>query len=387
MFLFMFLFLLNFFSDLRVALPSRERPLSVAAAHVIILKGRLFNTLAVQAVPQSHPLAPFVIHELAALIPAEAGNHASAMPYTPSTASPLTIVCNNTTLELSPRNGRLETLSFAKNNGGDGGVGVGGGVGESSWSRLMDFRYISFRDASKNGMVCNKSTCPNPVVGAWEPTLIGVHSNHACNIVAELGFNDTLHTMYGAPAAATVTYDVDPERKRINVTLVWRNKTTTRLQEAMTVFHRPGLRQGYRWEMDKLGEWIPSSNVTEGGMQYQHAIWSGVRYNHAQQHSSSSKVMHVSGGHVSEPPALFIGTLDAGMACPVLNRVADTALTPESALEKACFDYHIPSAADPGVEKQLNDSMIDGMGINLHGNRFTISGTIAAREIPRESVC
>lgn len=332
-----------------------------------------------------------MIHELAALIPAEAGNHVSAMPYTPSTASPLTIVCNNTTLELSPRNGRLETLSFAKNNGddggGDGGVGVGGGVGESSWSRLMDFRYISFRDASKNGMVCNKSTCPNPVVGAWEPTLLGVHSNHACNIVAELGFNDTLHTMYGAPAAATVTYDVDPERKRINVTLVWRNKTTTRLQEAMTVFHRPGLRQGYRWEMDKLGEWIPSSNVTEGGMQYQHAIWSGVRYNHAQQHSSSSKAMHVSGGHVSEPPALFIGTLDAGMACPVLNRVADTALTPESALEKACFDYHIPSAADPGVEKQLNDSMIDGMGINLHGNRFTISGTIAAREIPRESVC
>lgn len=332
-----------------------------------------------------------MIHELAALIPAEAGNPASAMPYTSSTASPLTIVCNNTTLELSPRNGRLETLSFAKNNGGDGGgdggVGVGGGVGESSWSRLMDFRYISFRDASKNGMVCNKSTCPNPVVGAWEPTLIGVHSNHACNIVAELGFNDTLHTMYGAPAAATVTYDVDPERKRINVTLVWRNKTTTRLQEAMTVFHRPGLRQGYRWEMDKLGEWIPSSNVTEGGMQYQHAIWSGVRYNHAQQHSSSSKVMHVSGGHVSEPPALFIGTLDAGMACPVLNRVADAVLTPESALEKACFDYHIPSAADPGVEKQLNDSMIDGMGINLHGNRFTISGTIAAREIPRECVC
>lgn len=60
--------------------------------------------------------------------------------------------------------------------------------------------------------------------------------------------------------------------------------------------------------------------------------------------------------------------------CPVLNHVADKTLTPETSLLKSCYDYHIPSRSIAGVDQQLNDSMIDGMGVNLHSNRFTISG-------------
>ena len=67
-------------------------------------------------------------------------------------------------------------------------------------------------------------------------------------------------------------YNIDPVRKRLNVSLTWRNKTATRLQEAMTVFARPAPRAGHRWEMDVLGEYVSPANVTAGGEQYIHAL-------------------------------------------------------------------------------------------------------------------
>ena len=86
--------------------------------------------------------------------------------------------------------------------------------------------------------------CPNPIAGAWPPSLLGFRSTFSnggdnCHGVVELGWNSTLHDGYGAPAGATVVYDVDPISKRVNVTFIWRNKTASRLQEAMTVFFRP----------------------------------------------------------------------------------------------------------------------------------------------------
>ena len=57
----------------------------------------------------------------------------------------------------------------------------------------------------------------------------------------------------------------------------------------------------------------------------------------------------------------------------MLSRL-DSALTPESSLLQSCFDYNIPSRADKGTPQPLSDAMIDGMGINMLANRFTISG-------------
>jgi hypothetical protein len=52
----------------------------------------------------------------------------------------------------------------------------------------------------------------------------------------------------------------------------------------------------------------------------------------------------------------------------------DSTLTPENSLLKSCFDYKIPNHADKNTPQQLTDAMIDGMGINMLANRFTISG-------------
>ena len=51
-----------------------------------------------------------------------------------------------------------------------------------------------------------------------------------------------------------------------------------------------------------------------------------------------------------------------------------SALTPESSLLQSCFDYHLPSRAGTGAPPPLTDAMIDGMGISMLANRFTISG-------------
>ena len=277
------------------------------------LESRLFNTLAIQAVPPAHPLAPFLQRELAALVPR---NPSAPSPQELATAesedqsgAPERVECRGTVLEFSAADGALERLTF---RGAD-----------KPWSGLMDLRYLTYRDRSRKGMVCNESDCPNPIAGAWAPTVLGfsfdaataVVANHgglqSCHLVLELGFNQTLHQNYGAPTSVTAEYSIDPVQKRLNVSLTWRNKTSTRLLEAMTVFHRPAVRAGHRWEMDVLGEWTSPANVTAGGNQYQHALWSGVRYTNDDDSMNPT------------PHGLWISSLDAAMACPVLNKVAD----------------------------------------------------------------
>merc|ERR1711924_84600 len=129
--------------------------------------------------------------------------------------------------------------------------------------------------------------------------------------------------------------------------------------EAMTLFNTPSRQSGYRWTMDSLGEWVSLSNFTPGGEQYMHAVWSGIRFTKAEPASSAA--------------GLWIASLDAGMVCPVLNKAADSSLTSEAALQKSCFEYDIrPLGA--AYQQQVEDTMIEGLGINLHNNRMGISG-------------
>lgn len=134
----------------------------------------------------------------------------------------------------------------------------------------MDLRYLSYRDLSKWGVVCNQSDCSNPVAGAWAPTLLGFLAavgggggagggaprgqGGSCSVSLVLGFNETLHRQYGTPARVTAEHTIDPARAGVNVSLTWYNKTATRLQEAMTVFNQPAARAGHRWGLDVLGE-------------------------------------------------------------------------------------------------------------------------------------
>ena len=322
------------------------------------LEGRLFNKLAITAVPAAHPLTPFLLRELAALVPRPVAELPPVLPISDSSAGGRTVDCRGTILEFSA-SGALDRLTFRG--------------GKDSWSRLMDLRYLKYRPLDRKGVVCNEATCPNPIAGAYPPTLLGFRSTAAapshggplssCSVVLELAFNESLHREYGAPVSVTAEYSVDPVQNLVNVSLTWRNKTATRMQESTAVFHRPFARAGHQWAVDKLGEWVSPANVTAGGEQYQHALWTGIRYT-------------TSGEGAAAPRGLWLGSLDAAMACPVLNKVADRTLTPENALLKACFkqDIHSTGPGGAGQQQPVTDAMIDGVGVNMHANLFTISG-------------
>ena len=317
------------------------------------IEDRLFSQLAIEAVPAGHPLTPFLRRELQALVPRPAAELAPVLPIGDSDADGRTVNCQGTILEFSTT-GALDRLTFR-----------GGG---SAWSQLMDLRYLKYRPLDRKGIVCNESTCPNPTAGAHAPTLLGFRSDGGspgqdCSVVLELGFDESLHREYGAPSSVTAEYTIDPVAKRLNVSLTWRNKTATRMQESMVVFQRPSARAGHRWEMDVLGEWTSPANVTSGGEQYQHALWTGVRYTTGDDGSTNPG---------ATPRGLWLGSSDAAMACPVLNKVADSTLTPENSLLKACFNQDIRQHS--GQQQRVTDAMIDGLGISLYANLFTISG-------------
>lgn len=301
------------------------------------LEARFFSTLAIQAVPASHPLAKPLKEELAKLEP---------RPPTPpapwNDKAPPAVTCK----------GKLFTssLSFAQ-SGSIRSLSFGAGAGE--WARLMDLRYMTFsRDAKGN---------PDAI---WSPTLLGFWSDanaadrdlsQSCRISLELEFNSTLHSYYGAPATVLVVYELNPDRKSLSANLTWQNKTTTLFPEALTLFSRPAPRARYRWSFDSLGEWVGLTNITRGGERYMHAAWSGVEY------SSTSP----------DSVGLRISTLDAGMVCPVLNEAWDGTLTSEAALQQSCFEYG--NRANESA-RLVDDAAIDGLGINLHNNRMGISG-------------
>ena len=100
-------------------------------------QARLFNTLAIEAVPPTHPLAPLLQKELAALVP-----HLPATPLPPRrTASKFSepVVCGaagmaeKVTMTFDPMSGSIRQLGFGK-----------GGA----WSELMDLRYITYSGCS-----------------------------------------------------------------------------------------------------------------------------------------------------------------------------------------------------------------------------------------------
>merc|ERR1719247_1979164 len=116
----------------------------------------MFNTLAIQAVPASHPLSGPLQEELAALAPDPPG-----APPSWKGSVPPSVKCR-TAKGLATVNftmaGSIESLSFSK--GGE-------------WYHLMDLRYIT----SHLPQECKDADCPSPVPGAWTPELLGFWSD------------------------------------------------------------------------------------------------------------------------------------------------------------------------------------------------------------------
>ena len=110
---------------------------------------------------------------------------------------------------------------------------------------------------------------PCPLV---QPHLEEVYVNQT----PELGLLLHLHLTFphhlvkhaGAPAAAWVVLHTPPNSPKLNMTVVWQNKTPTRLPEALWARFKPGpgAVESSSWMMHKMDSAISPSEVRERGL-------------------------------------------------------------------------------------------------------------------------
>jgi len=120
-----------------------------------------------------------------------------------------------------------------------------------------------------------------------------------CDFVAELSFDATASTNCGAPEKAWINISVIPGSATApasaDVVIGLFNKTQTRLPEAMFLQFQTAGNNG-NWSANKLGEWVSSSDIVDGGTKHLHGVMEpGLRY------SEGDKVFSIS-------------TMDAGVA-------------------------------------------------------------------------
>eukprot|EP01116_Phalansterium_solitarium_P008699 TRINITY_DN22658_c0_g1_i1.p1 TRINITY_DN22658_c0_g1~~TRINITY_DN22658_c0_g1_i1.p1 ORF type:complete len:757 (+),score=184.44 TRINITY_DN22658_c0_g1_i1:92-2362(+) len=121
----------------------------------------------------------------------------------------------------------------------------------------------------------------------------------------QLALPTYLSAQYGAPRDVWLLLAV--QHASIEITLLWFNKTATRLPESLWLTFNPILdrspdRWVYAWRVFKLGQSISPINVANNGSKHLHGFDSGVAYN--------------PDGRENYGPPLFIDSVDAGVVAP-----------------------------------------------------------------------
>eukprot|EP00932_Pfiesteria_piscicida_P016321 SRR837773.3250.p1 GENE.SRR837773.3250~~SRR837773.3250.p1 ORF type:complete len:221 (-),score=65.49 SRR837773.3250:84-716(-) len=150
----------------------------------------------------------------------------------------------------------------------------------------------------KQGMETSKATSK-----AWDVTLTRGYlkqTGSGCRFVMQLALADAAAVAdFGAPRNISLEYTV-PGRdgSMVDISLVWTNKTMSRLAESFWLSFVPEVEPGAAWTMDVLGHPISPLEVVQGGTRHIHAVQDHVR--------------------LAAPGrgALRIRTLDAPLVCP-----------------------------------------------------------------------
>mmetsp|Transcript_35724 Transcript_35724/g.93375 ORF Transcript_35724/g.93375 Transcript_35724/m.93375 type:complete len:832 (-) Transcript_35724:153-2648(-) len=98
-----------------------------------------------------------------------------------------------------------------------------------------------------------------------------------CDFAAELVFSQEASTMCGAPQTAWMNLSINSDDSA-DVVIGLFNKTQTRLPEAMFLQFTPTVPNG-TWSANKLGEWIRSDEIVDGGTKHLHGVTEeGLRF-------------------------------------------------------------------------------------------------------------
>lgn len=121
--------------------------------------------------------------------------------------------------------------------------------------------------------------------------------------------NSTAHTMYGAPQTLRLAYDVAGDQ--LNVSVLWQNKTATRLAEAMWLSFVPLLAANASWEMDVIGHRVLPAEVVTLGTRHKVCFFPVCVFVHCEQLEltpppfcfPACNLERGEGGRKREPPA------------------------------------------------------------------------------------
>jgi len=123
-----------------------------------------------------------------------------------------------------------------------------------------------------------KPGLPSDVKGKlWSPSMSSFHvkaSGETCSFLLQTTYYPEASLNYGAASGWT---RIDVGSGKVNVSIGMFNKSTTRLPEAMFVQFLP-LQSNGAWSVNKLGSWIGSEEVIDGGTKHLHGnMEAGIR--------------------------------------------------------------------------------------------------------------
>jgi hypothetical protein len=100
-----------------------------------------------------------------------------------------------------------------------------------------------------------------------------------CQFSVTMQFDDATVSNYGAAQEYALNYTVPGTNgAAVDISLTWKNKTATRLSEALFLSFTPLLpaSNNFVWAFDILGQPIDPLRVVANGTRHLHAVWDGV---------------------------------------------------------------------------------------------------------------
>ena len=207
------------------------------------IEARAFNTLALEALPPTHPLGIDIRSRLKRLVP----SYPTMNGLRPAATLSQLIECGGSAMAFNAF-GAIKTLR----------MGTKGSSWASDADTLMGLHYVTYSqketwDARIN-MTCVQPGCANPEDKVWRTRLISLWHNgtksaggddkiNECRAVAEMAFEDEAQSKYGAPRRVFVEYFLGASSLRAKLT--WWNKSTTRLPESLMIDFTSPRRPGY----------------------------------------------------------------------------------------------------------------------------------------------
>jgi len=184
----------------------------------------------------------------------------------------------------------------------------------SSSNPLAQFLYQTASQDDYTAFLGNYINA-EPIPGwAWldfgKPNMTNVHADYLPSLVAlymmnngsdyqfyvNLEMPEIAVTMNGAPKAVWVYISIPSNGPNIDINVIWQNKTSTRLVEALFVSFIPTWATNTTYTFNKLGEWIGVDEVLFNGSNHLHVLQQGVKY-------------------VNGERSLIVNSLDAGIVC------------------------------------------------------------------------